>query len=299
MDRESVVRYVRQHGPLLPVKVSKELDTNILFASAILGELVSNKKLKLTSVKSGGSPFYYADGQEYKLQELSDFLKGKEKEAYEFIKNESVVRDKTAEPWQRVALRHIKDYAVPVEVEFKGEIEVFWKWYLLNKDQVKEKIGSLLGGVNEEPIKEVEPVKQEIKKISETLEGPVVENRELPKVQETLKPIKRVKKASSGFYKKVGSYIDDFGITVVEEETLRKGKEYLFNVFVPSRIGRLNYLLVAKDKKTINDSDLVLAMNEGKIKKLPVLFISTGSLTKKGELYLKKHIGDLLVFKEI
>ena len=306
-NREAVVSYVRQHGPLLPVKISKELNTNILFASAILGELVSNKKLKLTSVKAGGSPFYYIGGQEVKLQQLSRFLGGKEKEAYEVIREKGVIRDRGAEPWQRVALRSIKDYAVPLEVEINGQVEVFWKWYLLSNELVKQRLEGLLkskGAVKEE-IKVEKDVKEEIKKISE----PVVEKiepkkveevKEELKVQQTLRPVKKVsRKVVDDFYEEIYGYLEEQGISVTEDEVLKKGKECVFTVLLPSKFGNLSYLVYAKDKKTVNDSDLVLAMEEGKVRKLPVIFLSTGSLTKKGAVYLKKHVGDLLVFKEI
>ena len=39
----------------------------------------------------------------------------------------------------------------------------------------------------------------------------------------------------------------------VDKLPVKKGKEYTFTVRVPSRIGELSYLLVAKAKKTINE----------------------------------------------
>lgn len=307
--RDFVVRYVKQHGPLLPVKVSREIHTEILFASAMLGELVDTKKLKITNVKAGGSPFYYAEGQEYKLQELSRFLSGKEKEAYELLKKEEVIRDRVAEPWQRVALRQIKDFAVPVDVEVKGQTEIFWKWYLLNKEQLRDRISSLLNTGEEkvvETMPSIESIKEEVKQVVEEVkpeiktvvrEEPVV-RPEQKELKETIKRSER-RNISDAFYKKVYSFIDGSNIIVTEEDTLKKDKEYWFNVFVPSKIGGLNYLLLAKNKKSISDSDLILAMNEGNVKKMPVLLVSSGSLTKKAEAYMRKHIGNMLIFKKI
>ena len=80
--RTKALSCVERFGPLLPIQISKELNTNLIFAGAILSELVSRKSLVITHVKKGGSPFYYCKGQEEKLQNLSNNLGSKEKEIY-------------------------------------------------------------------------------------------------------------------------------------------------------------------------------------------------------------------------
>ena len=79
--KTDALNFIRREGPIQPSQLASELNTNILFASAILSELVSNKHAKITSVKKGGSPFYYVKGQEAKLEELQTYLGGKPKEA--------------------------------------------------------------------------------------------------------------------------------------------------------------------------------------------------------------------------
>ena len=72
--RESVLEIVKFKGPLLPVQIAKDIGTNIMFAGAMLSELVSNGKIKITNVKMGGSPLYYTDNQIEKLQDLIKHL---------------------------------------------------------------------------------------------------------------------------------------------------------------------------------------------------------------------------------
>ena len=120
-NKEEILDLVKREGPVLPAQLAKEINTNILFASAILSELVDKKHLILTNVKKGGSPFYYIKGQENKLEALSEFLGGKPREIFDLLKEKKVIRDKTAQPWQRVALREIKDFAIPLNVGVSGE----------------------------------------------------------------------------------------------------------------------------------------------------------------------------------
>ncbi len=142
--RERLFCLVKSKGPILPVDVSKEIGTNILFASAMLAELVSNKKIKLTNVKIGGSPLYYVVGQEHKLQDLMKYLNSKDKDVAEKLRENKIVRDSDCKPLERVSLRQIKDYAFPIKVNNNGEIEIFWRWYLYNEEEAKEMVVEIL-----------------------------------------------------------------------------------------------------------------------------------------------------------
>ena len=79
---------------------------------------------------------------------------------------------------------------------------------------------------------------------------------------------------------------------------MNKRSEVNFVASVNSDIGKLNFLVVARGKKKINDSDLNLAYSKGNKLKLPVIFISPGSLTKKAEKYLQENKG-YVVFKSM
>ena len=94
--RDETFEFVKKNGPVLPSQVATTINTNILFASAILSELTDKKKVKITNLKRGGSPFYYVPGQEDKLMDLAQYLSGKPKEAYDVISDKLVIRDVTA-----------------------------------------------------------------------------------------------------------------------------------------------------------------------------------------------------------
>jgi len=64
-------------------------------------------------------------------------------------------------------------------------------------------------------------------------------------------------------------------------------------VDVPSPVGKLSYFCRANNKKRVADPDLASAFVQGQFKKLPVLFITPGKLTKKAQGMLKNEFKHL------
>src|SRR3989338_7023457 len=154
-QRDDVLNFIKYNGPVLPVQIAKHINTNILFSSAILSELVARKILRITHASIGGSPIYYLAGQEELMDsKLSTALHGKEKEAYKLLKDKKVLWEKEMEPWQRVAARDLKDFAVQINVNHEGNTEVFWKHKLISDEEAKIIISDILNGM--QPIVNVE-----------------------------------------------------------------------------------------------------------------------------------------------
>lgn len=164
---EQVMQIVKLKGPLLPIVVTKELKTNTIFAAAQLSSLVDKKKLKITSVKKGGSPFYYAEGQEQKLEQLSEHLNKKDQDTFKLLKTKKVLKDSEQTPLARVGLREIKDYAKPLNVTFNGKKQLFWKYYLVTDEEAGNLIKKQIGIKEEKPKVQEQPKVQEKQKIEE------------------------------------------------------------------------------------------------------------------------------------
>jgi len=81
----------------------------------------------------------------------------------------------------------------------------------------------------------------------------------------------------------------------LEQKIIRKTSEAEFIIKVPSSIGNVRYYCKARSKKRFNDSDLSNAYVQGEIKKLPVLFLITGELTKKAQNLLEEQFKNLTV----
>jgi len=308
-----VLEMVKQRGPIIPSDISKDINMNTLITSAILAELVSNKQLKLTSLKYGGTPMYYAPGQEEKLQEYSRFLHAKDKEAYALLKTELVLRDSTLEPITRVALREIKDFAFPLEVIANGSKEIFWRWYLMSNEDAEPKIKNLLG--LERP-KEVIAEKQEVVRPAEvkpqaTLDKPTPVVTHTPAIEKPAQiiepqvkkvaPKKRVvrpKKDSGAFITKVINFFSTNNIEILQKIDAKKKTEADFLISVPSPVGSVRYYCKAKDKKNSNEGDLSTAFVVGQSKQLPVLYLTNGKLTKKASSMMENEF-KTMNFKQI
>ena len=78
------------------------------------------------------------------------------------------------------------------------------------------------------------------------------------------------------FINAIRAYLQNNHIQVIEEKILKKNKEYEITAKVPSNIGLLEYVIIAKNKKKVADSDLSLAHNQGQLKKMPIIFLTNG-----------------------
>ena len=139
--KERVYEYVNTKGPVLPSVIAKEFRSTNIFISALLSELVTNKRIKISRAKIGGSPLYYCKDQE---ERLVDLLRGnlgqKPREALDILKEKKILRDRDCLPFERVALRELEDFAIPVKLVISDTEEIFWKWYLLPDTEAKELI---------------------------------------------------------------------------------------------------------------------------------------------------------------
>jgi len=111
--KEKIIFTIKRRGPSLPVHIAKEIGLNMLFTSAFLSELFSEKKIRISNLKVGSSPVYFLSGQEPMLENFSQYLKSKEKDAFMILKERKFLKDNVQDPAIRVALRAIKDFAIP------------------------------------------------------------------------------------------------------------------------------------------------------------------------------------------
>ncbi len=273
--REKIISFIRLKGPSLPVQIAKEIGSNILMASAHLSELTATKQLKVSNVKFGSSPLYYLPGQEPRLQQFSSNLNEKEKRAYDLLGQNKILKDSELEPLMRVAMRAVKDFAVPLQVDYQGRKEIFWKWFLLSAQEAETIIKSQLKPVKTETPRTEAPAKETKKTIKEN------EKKQIPKKEET--PVK------DSFFNEIQDYFNKNKINIIEKNIIRKNSEITFIVDVPSTVGSLRYFCVAKSKKRINDGDLSSAYIQAQSKKLPVLFLTKGELTKNAKEILEKE----------
>ncbi|MEI7718575.1 MAG: hypothetical protein WCI72_01810 [archaeon] len=131
--KKKILAFLDQNGPSLPVPIAKHVALQPMFASAILSELLNEKRVKTSSLKVGTSPLYLIPGQEHKLEAFADNLTGVEKEAYLILRDNKLLEDQSQEPRIRVAFRGLKDFAIPTQMGAK----LFWKYFTVSNEKVR------------------------------------------------------------------------------------------------------------------------------------------------------------------
>ncbi len=311
--KSQIINLLDQNGPSLPIRISREIKLSPVFTSAILSELVNERKVKLSSLKIGSSPLYLIPGQEKKLEAFSDELTGIEKTAFLKLKQNKILKDKEQEPALRVALRNLKDFATPL----KYNNEIIWKYSFIPTFEIEQ---ILQNSNNEkEPIQEKIPEKEKIEGIIETesskqeksetqeeqklsQEKPEEEIKEEnkkseinkeespPTQQEKSETQEKPKKKHSPeqFLENAKDYLLAKDIEFLKKIEVNK-KDFTAIVRINSDLGKIKFLLYAKDKKRPNIADLTMAHQKASNEKMPCLFLSTGEPASTTKDFLNEH----------
>lgn len=297
---ETILAFIKAKGPVIPVQVSKEIKDSILMASARLSELLSAKKIKISSLKVGGSPLYYLSGQEEMLQGFAGNLSHMEKKAYDLLSQSKVLQDSAQEPAVRVALRQVKDFAVPLNVTYNDKKEVFWKWYLFGNNEAESMIKEALSKApaHKQIIEEqvlVPPTAYTEKKAIDEKPTSIESQKTLLKKEAIKKPKQPEDK---GHEKQVINFFTGNKISVIESAKPKKSSELDFIVDLLTSIGSIRYFCKYRGKKSVNEADLSSALVQAQSKNLPLLFLSNGVLTKKAQEMLNKELKNI-IFKKV
>ena len=307
---KKIIGVLDEKGPSLPINIAKALEISSLFISAFLSELTNQKRIKVSSLKVGGSPLYYLKGQEKKLEDYYKYLHPRESEAFLLLREHRVLKDRDQDPATRVALRSIKDFSVG----FKMDNEIYWRFVSVSKEEVD---GILNGNVIEEKVEEEKNIEEEKveesvqEKVREVVEEKVEEKieKENPRMIEPVvkevkiksesdnkfnnplvmdKVIKKKEKPRSEFVQQVISFINERGLQIVEEKDY-KAKEYNCVVQIKSELGIINFLTQAKDKKRITESDFKKLLSNAQSIPLPAFMLYTGEIGNSAKDYLKEY----------
>lgn len=281
--KEKIISIIQSRGPTIPSTIASEIQTSILFTSAFLSELLSEKKLKLSNMKIGNSPIYLIQGQENQLEKFAiQYLKSKEKDAFLLLKEKKILKDIEQEPAIRVALRSIKDFAIPIKPSNSNEI--FWRYLTTPEEEFEKKeISEITSPQNNKPQlnsqnenennKSVN--KEEIIEISDKQE-PKKEEKSSEKrlVKKTNKKISQ--KANEKFFNKVKEHLSNNQIEISDIISFSKN-DLILKIFEKNQ----EKLLVAYNKKSIKEEDLLKANKKAEELKLNYQILNLGEPTKK------------------
>lgn len=309
-----IISFINKKGPSLPVQIARAINVSPLFASAFLSELYGEGRLKISNLRVGSSPLYYISGQEDDLEKFTQYLNQKEREAFNIIKKEKVINDENQLPAIRVALRAIKDFAIPLKLDSDEKQRLFWKYFALTDQEARSFL---------EPKPEMQEVKEQVQPAQENKEEIILQQApqiETPiqitqpiqqQVQPALSsapliisdPQKEIKKKpkkpaeESQFQKYLKEYLPAKEIEIIELVSDKK-KEITAKIRIDTLFGKQEFYLMAKDKKKVTESDLNAALQKSNSLNMPAILMSPGELDKKAKEYLKPW-KNLLKFEKL
>ncbi len=276
--KEKMISILKEKGPSLPVHIANGTGLSILFASAFLSELLSEKKLEISNMKVGSSPLYYLPEQKHLLESFSHHLGSKEKEAFSLLKEKKTLRDREQEPAIRVALRSIKDFALPITENG----EWYWKYFNAPEKEIQKEI----------------PEEKIIEQVLETQKEETKQEEQEEKKSEEKKEELDIFDKPSG--KELSEIILDFlennKIKLIEE-TESKKREFLGIGRIETDLGEMELLIIGKDKKKISEKDLEKVLELGIERKKVVLFLCTGEIDKKAKDFFRECKNLIKFFK--
>lgn len=274
--KRKILEFLESNGPSLPVQVARAIQMDPVFASAILSELIASKQIKTSYMRIGSSPLYLIPGQEKRLEEKSENLKSIEKEAQESLKSEKILYDEDCAPATRVALRNIKDFAIP----FKFKDKITWKYAFTPKEEVDKILFPKESSKEEEPEvpkaweakrKEINDAKEESKKIENIPKEKPTQEKEHKK-----KESKETPYVPKTFLEKIEKFLEKQNTAIIAIEEVDKKK-----VTAIIKLQDSKAMLFAFNKIRINEAELIKCYKIAEKKNLPYKIITNGEPTKK------------------
>ncbi len=268
--KEKILSLIQANGPSLPVHIARDTGLSIIFASAFMSELISDKKIKISDMRVGSSPLYFISGQEPLLENFSQFLKSKEKDAFMILKEKRFLKDKDLDPAIRVALRGIRDFAIA----FKKEDDIYWRFFTIPEsefhlisDESKEKEVVII----EKSPEEVKPIGEEIVIPEETKKS-----LKKTKIKKSLK-----KDNKNNFFNKVKEFLAQKQIEIISIEEIGINKI----IFKVKNDGE--YLIIAYNKKKISEQDVINSHKKSLELGLPYKILLLGEPLKRFDNLIK------------
>lgn len=163
-EKQEIENIIRQIGPAVPGDIAPKLNINIIVSGALMSEMVSEGRLKITRLKVGGSPLYYLGGQDELLWNFSNKLNIIEQKACTILKEKKVLKSSELSPVERVALANAPDFAKQMTIETEKEAgktkEPYWRWHLTTEEEARK----IISGVAEQ-ISKQEKEKEKVQEI--------------------------------------------------------------------------------------------------------------------------------------
>jgi hypothetical protein len=101
------------------------------------------------------------------------------------------------------------------------------------------------------------------------------------------------------FYDEVKKFLEPLGVEIAEANLIKKNSDIDLILDLPTPVGVARYYCRARNKKRLSDGDLTNAFVQGQIRRLPVILLSPGELTKKAFDVVNHELKGQVIFKSM
>ncbi len=310
IPKEKILEIVKQ-GPTIPSKIVKIVGGDTMLIGAILSTMISTGEVKYSTLKVGGSPVYYVPEQEAKLEEFIQYLNDKDQKVARALKEQKIMLDSRQDSLTKFSLKTIKDFAKAFEVNNNGKNELFYRYFLISKEDAESLAKEMLKehAIIREAEKEAAAEKEEVVTASEAAEEPVEEPVKAtkhhkpeethhekkivsPDEEKHEKTKEKTREEKKDFFEAIKEYVHNAGLDIISKEKIKKTE---YSLVLKNHDSNEYIYCIAKDKKAINEGDLSTAFVFSHQKKMPCIFLMTGKLTKKAESMSQKEFKDMKI----
>ncbi|MEM1577733.1 MAG: hypothetical protein QXM27_01845 [Candidatus Pacearchaeota archaeon] len=273
--KDEIINFIKINGPSLASEIAKRINKPTYITSAILSEMVDNNLIRSTNIKIGSSPIYFLDSQLPQLERFQEYLNEKEKEVLDILKKNKILYNEKIDIETRLILNKLKDFAIPLKIKINDEEIIIWKYFLVENSEIENIISKL-----------EKPERKEIEEIKEIKEKEMQKKLEV-KIKKKIKREKR-KKSNEEFV----SYIEK------NFENIEKISEEIYIGIKNIIDNEIKFLLIIKNKKRIDDVDILRCLREVEERKMPAILLTKAKITKKAKELIDKS-GSLLIIKNL
>lgn len=301
---------VRTHGPVLPVEVASKLGVDSFLATAYLAQLVETGKIKQTKERVGTSFIYHIQGQEnvanariVALQQTGkktarmfakEVPQGPEVAAKQraFADRLAEIEAKETQARLNVAQRAQSPAAVAPTIKTTTTMPAERSQVRASPANIPTATPPVRNGINFDRETKQEFLERFKPAITEQLARPVqdMKNAVGQLIAEVRKKID-LKTPDGPLVEKALAFLVDGRADIISKELKKKGRDADITATIPTSIGPMRLLVIVRDKKTISEADLSIAYTTGQNKKLPVIFVTNGKLTKNAHSYYQAIAG--------
>lgn len=273
--KDEILNFIKLNGPSLSSEVAKRINKPTYITSAVLSEMVEKNLLKATYLKIGSSPIYFLESQFPLIEKFQEYLDYKEREIVELVKKNKIIDNEKIDVSTRIILSKLKDFVIPLKIRINNKEKIIWKYFLVDNKEVEEIISKLEKPEEVERVKEVREISKEMQKKLEV------------KIRKKVKREKR-KKSNEEFINYIEKNFEN-----IEKicEDVYIGRKSIIDT-------QMQFLLIIKNKKRIDDVDILKSLWEGEEKKMPIILLTKGKLTKKAKELAEKS-GSFIIIKNL